>query len=274
MVAKVGRVLRVRLLGDLTVARDGAPVVLPVAIRRVFVFLALRPGPHDREALSARIWPDAAQPNALASLRTAVWALRKLVGEDAVVATRTAIGLRPETLWVDVGQVTELVERGDPAAAVALCRGELLADLTADWARDARDEHRARHVALLDRLADGADAAGDVVEAARVSRVRCVLTPLDESAHCALLRRVAATGDRAGALLVGRDLALRLRAELGVAPGAATRAVLAQLRGPEPAALGGGGPGSGLPLFGRSDELRVLMGEWTTARAAEAGLWS
>ncbi len=264
--AIVGVVLQVRMLGDLRVTRDGAPVSVPVAIRRFFTFLALRPGPHMRDALSARFWPDAAQTNALASLRTAIWVLRKVVGEDAVLATRTAVGLRHETLWVDVGQVAVLAQRGDPAAALALCCGELLVDLSDDWACEARDEHRTRHVVLLDRLADGADRAGDAVEAARLSRLRCTLTPLDEPAHCALLRRVAATGDRAGALLAGRDLTSRLHAELGVSPGPATRAVLAQLRGPGPAALGPSGPGGRLPLFGRSDELGALMNAWTTAR--------
>jgi len=87
----VGVVLRVRLLGGLAVGRDGAPVLLPVAIRRLFVFLALCPGPHVRDALSSRFWPDVAQPNALASLRTAVWVLRKAVGEDAVLATRSGV---------------------------------------------------------------------------------------------------------------------------------------------------------------------------------------
>ncbi|MDN5918201.1 MAG: AAA family ATPase [Pseudonocardia sp.] len=256
--------LRVRLLGRIEVERDGATVPLPVAVRRLFAFLALHPGPHERDRLSARFWPDAAPPAARANLRTAVWAMRKAVGEDAVAATRTWVGLLPEALRVDVVEVATLAERGDVSGAVALCHGELLPELTDGWAAAARDEHRRRYLTLLDRLADGADAAGDVAEAARVTRLRCALTPLDEPAHCALLRRLAAAGDRAGALLAGRELAQRLRAELGVAPDPATRAVLARLRRPDGPA-GGSQPGR-RTLYGRSDELRTLVSAWTDAR--------
>lgn len=179
-------VLRVQLLGEMTVAREGAPVHLPVPFRRLFVFLTLRPGPHGREALAVRFWPDAPVPNARASLRTAVWSLRRTVGADAVLATWTAVGLRPEALWVDAGQVATTAA-GDPAGAMALCGGELLPHLTDDWVRETRDEHRALHLDLLDRLADTADSADDAGEAPRLSRLRCAMTPLDEPAHRALL---------------------------------------------------------------------------------------
>src|SRR4051812_4893767 len=52
------RVLSVQLLGDITVERDGVPVVLSGPQRRLLTFLALHPGPHDRDALAARFWPD------------------------------------------------------------------------------------------------------------------------------------------------------------------------------------------------------------------------
>ena len=75
-------------------------------------------------------------------------------------------------------------------------------------------------------------ATDDPAEAARWSARRCALTPLDEPAHRVLVERLVAAGDRAGALVVGRELAERLRAELGVDPAPATRALLARLRGP------------------------------------------
>src|SRR2546421_12348715 len=86
-------VLRVRLLGRLAVERDGTMVAVPGSARRVLAFLALRPGPHDRDELAARFWPDVPQDSARASLRTAVWSLRRAVGEDAVVGSRATVGL-------------------------------------------------------------------------------------------------------------------------------------------------------------------------------------
>jgi DNA-binding SARP family transcriptional activator len=257
--------LRVRRLGAVAAERDGEPVPVPGSARRLLAFLALRPGPHDRDALAAQFWPDVPQPAARASLRTAVWALRRALGEDALVASRSTVGLCPEALRVDVAEVATLAGTGEDMLALEQCRGELLADLDEDWARAARAEHQARHAGLLDRLAERAETGGDAAAAVRWSQLRCALTLLDEPAHCDLLRRLAAAGDRAGALATGRAFAQRLRTELGVTPGPATRAVLAQLRGPTTAA-GASPDGAARPLFGRSRELAALTAAWSAAR--------
>ena len=184
--------LRVRLLGAVAVERDDEPVPVPRSARRLLAFLALRPGPHDRNALATRFWPDVPQPAARASLRTAVWALRRTLGEDALVALRSTVGLCPDVLRVDVAEVATLSAAGEDRLALEQCRGELLAELDEDWARAARAEHQARHAGLLDRLAEHAETGGDAAAAVRWSRLRCALTPLDEPAHCVLLRRLAA----------------------------------------------------------------------------------
>jgi DNA-binding SARP family transcriptional activator len=67
--------LQVRLLGEVAAERDGEQVTLPPPAGRLLALLALRPGPHDREAAAALLWPGSARPAARASLRTAVWAL-------------------------------------------------------------------------------------------------------------------------------------------------------------------------------------------------------
>ena len=256
--------LRVRLLGAVSVERDGEAVPVPGSARPLLAFLALHPGLHERAGLAARFWPDAAPGAARASLRTAVWELRRALGEAAVSGSRDTVGLRPDALTTDVGQVAALAATGHHEPAVQLCHGDLLPDLDEDWARVARQEQHARHAALLDSLAERADHA-DPAAAVRWSRQRCALTPLDEPAHCALLHRLGAAGDRAGALAAGRAFAQRLRAELGVAPGPATRAVLAQLVTPGMATPGS--DGAARPLFGRTRELAALTSAWVAARA-------
>lgn len=56
----------------------------------------------------------------------------------------------------------------------------------------------------------------------------------------------------------------RLRAELGVSPAPATRAVLARLHGPSGTT---GRPELPRPLFGRTRELAVLSAAWSAARS-------
>jgi DNA-binding SARP family transcriptional activator len=56
--------LQVQLLGGVAAERDGEELSLPPPVGRLLAFLALRPGPHDREAMAAQLWPGAAAPAA------------------------------------------------------------------------------------------------------------------------------------------------------------------------------------------------------------------
>ena len=103
--------------------------------------LALPPGPHDRAA-AALLWPGSARQAARANVRTAVWALRKAVGGDPLIASRTAVGLRPDAVTVDLADCRGRAAAGDVAAAAALCRGELLPGFAEDWAEAARRQQR------------------------------------------------------------------------------------------------------------------------------------
>ena len=76
--------LRVRLLGELQAEVDGAPVAMPAARRAwaLLGWLALHPGEHARGAVAARFWPDVLDSSARASLRSALWELRRALGGD------------------------------------------------------------------------------------------------------------------------------------------------------------------------------------------------
>jgi len=259
-------VLQVRLLGGVAAERDGEQLPLPPPAGRLLAFLALRPGPHDRETVAAHLWPDTAGPAARANLRTAVWALRKAAGDDAVIASRTKLGLRPEAVTVDLADCRRRAAAGDASAAATLCHSELLAGYTEDWAEAARRRQRAELAEVLAARSAAAERDGDAATAAYCSRLRCELDPLNEAAHADLVLQLAASGDRAGALIAGREVTARLREELGVRPGPLLRAALAEARGPGAAPFPVG-PSAAHPLYGRAAELRTLMAAWTAARA-------
>ena len=258
--------LRVRLLGEVAAERDGEQLPLPPPVGRLLAFLALRPGPHDRETVAAHLWPDTAGPAARANLRTAVWALRKAAGDDALIASRTKLGLRPEAVTVDLADCRRRAAAGDASAAATLCHSELLAGYTEDWAEAARRRQRAELAEVLTARSAAAERDGDAATAAHWSRLRCELDPLNETAHADLVRQLAASGDRAGALIAGREVTARLREELGVRPGPLLRAALAEARGPGAAPFPAS-PSAAHPLYGRAAELRTLMAAWTAARA-------
>ena len=144
--------------------------------------------------------------SARASLRSALWELRRALGDDdALVAGRDRIALRCET---DLAAFDAFVAAGRLEEAVALHRGPLLADLDDDWVLEARDEHAERLGSALARLAAAADPPADAVGWARR---RLALDPLDEDAARDLMRRLADAGDRPGALAAYDRLSDRLR---------------------------------------------------------------
>src|SRR4051794_37435959 len=92
--------LHVRLLGELQADVDGAPVPPPASRRAwsLLAWLALHPGEHARGAVAARFWPDVLDTSARASLRSALWELRRAIGTDEPLVTgRERIALRAAT---------------------------------------------------------------------------------------------------------------------------------------------------------------------------------
>jgi DNA-binding SARP family transcriptional activator len=80
--------LRVDVLGELTVEVDGRAVELPRAWRAHLVLarLALHPGTHRRAMVASRFWPDVVDDRARAGLRNALWALRRVAGRGLLAA--------------------------------------------------------------------------------------------------------------------------------------------------------------------------------------------
>src|SRR3954449_3941036 len=222
--------LRVRLFGGMAVEVDGEPVPPPDGgrARALLAWLALHPGMHSRAELAARFWPDVLDSSARASLRSAMWSLRRALGEAGerhLVATRDRVGL--EDVEVDARRFEELVEHGRLREAVELAGAPLLKGVEDDWAFEARDDHRDRMASVLARLADEAD---DPADAVRWAKRWTTLDPLSEEAGRALIGKLAEVGDRAAALTAFDRLAGRLRTELGLAPSAETRRLVEQVR--------------------------------------------
>jgi len=140
-------VLEVRLLGELEAQARG--VVLPAPAHRqgaeLLAWLALHPGEQERGPIAALLWPGLPRANARTELRSAAWALRRMLGPDEglMLDGRDTIGLRCAT---DLQEFERLAGAGDLAGALALCRGDLLEDFGEehDWVLAARAEHAGR----------------------------------------------------------------------------------------------------------------------------------
>ncbi len=277
--------LKVRLLGGLALDVDGHAAPAPGGrCGSLLAWLALHDEMQPRARVAARLWPDVLDESARKSLRTALLDLRRELGpagERHLVATRDEVGLGPpEEIWVDARAFTEAVEDGRLADALRLGEGELLPEFEHEWVYSARDEHRRAFEQVVERLAADAEAGGDLAGAIEHTRRLVALDPLAEAPARELIRRLAAADDRASALTAYDRHRERLRIDLGMAPSAATRALVDEVRADQssaqepvarhvelPAPLG---RHAAKPLFGRTTELEVLHDHWRSVRGAQS----
>jgi DNA-binding SARP family transcriptional activator len=188
--------LLVRLLDGFRLDIGHRVVVLPVHAQRVLAFLALSRlfgTIQRRTALAERLWCGGSHERAQASLRTAIWRIRK--ADDGLVQAdrlHVHLGTRVE---VDVerslGQAGRLLaEDGDLAPADAATAG-LTADLLPGWEEDwlmvERERiHQVRIQALV-ALSHRQRAMGRFMPALDAAYTAIAAEPLHESAHAALV---------------------------------------------------------------------------------------
>jgi DNA-binding SARP family transcriptional activator/tetratricopeptide (TPR) repeat protein len=273
--------LTVRIIGPMGIELDGAIIETPANRREwaLLAWLALHPGRHGRGELAARFWPDVLDSSARASLRSALWALRRALGAAGgshLHASRDDVGLEVgDGLWVDALCFDDLIAGGRLEEAVALAEGELLAGFDEPWVADARGAHRERLAAALEQLARAADDSGDHARAVALTRRQIALDALDEEPHRRLMRRLAAAGDYTAALADYGRLRDRLRRELAVVPSLTTRRLADQLQLdatlPAPAARPIDRAAMRTALVGREWELGELLDAWRSVQAPAGG---
>jgi DNA-binding SARP family transcriptional activator len=273
--------VRLHLLGDLRLEVDGSDVALASLshkARLLLAIVAIERRVHGRSELAGRLWPDVREESARVSLRTALSQLRRGMGPAAALLLRgerdSGVALAA-AVSTDLEEVERLLRDGQLDAALQRCSAELLPGLDDDWVLARRDELRDRIAEQLALAADAADQAGDLGRAVDLSRRMAALDPLAETAHRELIRRLAAAGDRGAALAAFDRFRDRLAQELRIAPSAATRSLVEEIR----AERGAQTPAIGLPplippgargtFVGREAELAALAGEWDRVQQGE-----
>lgn len=143
------------LLGGLRAEARGRVLPPPAHPRgpALLAWLALHPGEHPRGPLAALLFPDMPRANARASLRSAAWSLRRMLGPDEreVLDGCETIGLRCTT---DLQEFERRAAAGDREGALRRCDGVLLDGLDEhDWVVAARAAHDRRVRAVREQVA-------------------------------------------------------------------------------------------------------------------------
>jgi DNA-binding SARP family transcriptional activator len=237
------RTVRIQICGRLAVEIAGIRCDdrLPGRQGRLLVtYLVLRR--HDvltRADLAEALWPDD-PPHAA---ETAVYALlskcRTVLGAD-LISSRGPVRLTlPVDAWVDLESARDAAHRAESALAqrqwsrawgaaqtgLFIARRGLLPDEDLPWIRPIRRELQDLYLRSLEAYTMAALNLGEteLATAERAARELVAAAPFRETGHRLLMLALAATGNRALALVAYDDLCRLLRDELGVAPSRETR---------------------------------------------------
>ena len=228
-----------RLLGAFAIeANVGRTIPLSVRARKargLLAYVAMRPDYRARrEELATLFWGDTIDVQARHSLRQCLNSLRQdlSVASEILVVDRETVGLNAQLLSIDVRAFMSLVTCGgaaELAEAAELWRGPFLSDLVLDledfdpWREREADRLAAAAAVAFESLCRNADAQGDGERALAAAERLIALDPTQEDRQRTALKLIARYKGREAALSHAKLLTNLLREEIGVAPEAATR---------------------------------------------------
>jgi DNA-binding SARP family transcriptional activator len=238
-VAAAEPLLKIRLLGELCIERDGERLALPPSrkTRALLAWLVLESREHTREQLCALFWdtPD----DLRGALRWSLSRLRPLVDgrEPRLFADRERVRFEATTASVDLSEVQALSTKGLAAASLAelqaaadAFRGELLEGLDLSeafrfqaWCTAQREAARKLHSVVLTALCGRLDREPEA--ALPVARRMTALEPTDEAAHRRVMSLLLALGRPREALAQYEVCRSALRKNFGGIPSAETEAL-------------------------------------------------
>lgn len=237
--------LVINVLGGLEIQLVGADSPLALSTRKskaLLAYLALSPGlTRSREHLATALWDRSAEEQARASLRQTLSSLRRVLpsSSSAIVNTDAyAVWLDAQSIQVDAHQFERLAAERSPESleqAVAVYRGDLLDGFSLreesfeNWAVSERRRLRElalqafsdllSHYARNERLEPGIQIAERLLS----------MDPLQEWAHCALMRLYSRSGRREAALRQYQECTRILDRELGIAPAEQSQRLAAEI---------------------------------------------
>jgi len=197
-------------------------------------YLAEAHGAVARDVMATLLWPESPPETARARLRRLLHRIELVLGQPVFETDRSSVRWSPAVeLTVDSHLFERACDRGDFEDAGRLYHADFLAGFALadcpefeDWAFYRREALRGRLMHGLERLVQDKTAAGEHFAAAAHAGRLAELDPLSEVYGRHLIRSLLLAGDRSSAERHHAALTQRLRDELGVAPEAATQALM------------------------------------------------
>jgi DNA-binding SARP family transcriptional activator len=237
------------LLGRFELAGPDGPIDLTSRkLAGLLAFLACSaPEPQSRDQLMALLWGSHFEAQARQNLRQALTRLRRVLGEDRLISTGETISLKPGAIGSDVARFETLLADGSwdgLKAAVGLYRGQLLGDIAipeeawTEWLGVRRQRLEGLALDAMLKLGEQELQLGNHEQALSAANRAIAINNLREDAHRLVIRTLAGSGRRAGALKHYEYVVALLKRELGVEPDPAIVSLAVELRKPRAAKPG------------------------------------
>lgn len=216
---------QLQLLEEFILQHHGKPRQVPPGIQRLIAFLALR-GPTHRCVVAGTLWPEVAEDQALASLRTSIWRMAGII-PDVILTEGMRLSL-PATLSVDSRDQEQFVkcllrshEKDEDwilAGLDHLWGGELLPGWYDDWVVFERERLMQLRLHALEDAAAVLTRCGRLDSALQLALEAVRTEPLRETATAVLIAVYLAEGNISDALHRYDAFRELLRCELDLEP--------------------------------------------------------
>jgi TolB-like protein/Tfp pilus assembly protein PilF len=204
---------------------------------------------RSRERLATLLWERSAEEQARASLRQTLSEVRRALGADL----DGLLDADADSVWLDSGRVTSDVAKfehlagssdtDDAETTMDVWTGEFLdgfnirsAELFEDWLTAERARLHGLWLKVTDTFIEQAIIRGQAERGIEMAQRVLGSEPLREPTHRALMRLMAATGNRAGALGQYEQCRTLFKQELGTSPDIETETLAEKIRAGAPQA--------------------------------------
>jgi len=191
----------------------------------------------ERAAVLALLWPDSDNDRAANSFRQLLHAIRRDLGDGALVYEGGSLRLNPAIFSVDRWELEHAIAERDANRIASLYRGPFLGSFYVSglaeferWAERQRDQLRQLVLSTLRDLASRSAIDGNQHESVRRWRAIVDIDPVSAPNALGLLRALAGVGDRAGALAFAQSYESLIRRDLETEPDASISRFVATLR--------------------------------------------
>jgi len=249
----------IHTLGGLWLRKDGVTLddLGSRKAEAILVYTAVAGRPQKRNLLASLLWPESPENQALTSLRVALSALRKDVGEYVDI-TRESLGLKPGApVYLDVAELEEQLAVGQIEPALDIYRGDFLLGFNLqdslefeDWRRLQQERlHRQVASALQVEISRAIEEEEYKKGETFIHRL-LELDPLDEFAHRQYMLLLGLSEQRVAALAQYEKCRDLLQSELGVEPSPETQELYELIsQGQRPVSTRSLTPANNLPIY-------------------------